>query len=227
MPGGKPVSPTARTGRAGLVQRHGDPPAHRRRGPGDRCRCGVPGTRTAGPSPARRGARRRRILRQRTSGARGTCPAPPRSTPAPPRVRPATPCLWPRRWVARSANPGTTTRSGSPVPSGGGGTARRRCFRISGTEPKPGIVAVNAEGRRFVDESVSYHRFTRAMYASNSATRTVPAWLVIDSRTLHRYGVGHDPAEAAQGLAAQVPEVRLPAPRSRASRTGGEDRRRR
>ena len=55
---------------------------------------------------------------------------------------------------------------------------------------KPGIVAVNSNGRRFVDESVSYHRFTRAMYASNSVTATVPAWLVIDSRALHRYGLG-------------------------------------
>ena len=55
---------------------------------------------------------------------------------------------------------------------------------------KPGIIAVNADGRRFVDESVSYHRFTRAMYASNSSTPTVPAWLVIDSRALRRYGLG-------------------------------------
>ena len=55
---------------------------------------------------------------------------------------------------------------------------------------KPGIVAVNAAGRRFVDESVSYHRFTRAMYESNRTVPTIPAWLVIDARTLHRYGLG-------------------------------------
>lgn len=51
---------------------------------------------------------------------------------------------------------------------------------------KPGIVAVGMDGRRFVDESVSYHRFVRAMYATN----TVPAWLIIDSRSLRRYGLG-------------------------------------
>ena len=51
---------------------------------------------------------------------------------------------------------------------------------------KPGIVAVGSDGRRFVDESVSYHRFVRAMYASG----TVPAWLIIDSRSLRRYGLG-------------------------------------
>jgi 3-oxosteroid 1-dehydrogenase len=55
---------------------------------------------------------------------------------------------------------------------------------------KPGIVAVNTKGRRFVDESVSYHRFVRAMYAENSATPSVPAWLIIDARALNRYGLG-------------------------------------
>jgi 3-oxosteroid 1-dehydrogenase len=55
---------------------------------------------------------------------------------------------------------------------------------------KPGIVAVNVAGRRFVDESVSYHRFTRAMYDSHKSVPTIPAWLVIDSRALGRYGLG-------------------------------------
>ena len=63
---------------------------------------------------------------------------------------------------------------------------------------KPGIVAVNAAGRRFVDESVSYHRFTRAMYDSHKAVPTIPAWLVIDAAALRRYGLGmirpHTPA---------------------------------
>jgi succinate dehydrogenase/fumarate reductase flavoprotein subunit len=52
---------------------------------------------------------------------------------------------------------------------------------------KPGIVAVNAAGRRFVDESVSYHRFVRAMYAADQA---IPAWLILDAHTLKRYGLG-------------------------------------
>ncbi|MFK0173532.1 FAD-dependent oxidoreductase [Streptomyces sp. NPDC090306] len=55
---------------------------------------------------------------------------------------------------------------------------------------KPGIVAVNAAGRRFVDESVSYHRFTRAMYASHRTVPTVPAWLVVDASALFAYGLG-------------------------------------
>lgn len=67
---------------------------------------------------------------------------------------------------------------------------------------KPGIVAVNAAGRRFVDESVSYHRFTRAMYDSHKAVPTIPAWLVIDAAALRRYGLGmirpHTPVPVLQ-----------------------------
>jgi 3-oxosteroid 1-dehydrogenase len=55
---------------------------------------------------------------------------------------------------------------------------------------KPGLVAVNADGRRFVDESVSYHRFVRAMYAENEKTPCVPAWLIVDSHFLKVYGLG-------------------------------------
>lgn len=55
---------------------------------------------------------------------------------------------------------------------------------------KPGVIAVNAAGDRFVDESVSYHRFVRAMYESNKTVETIPAWLVVDSRTLAKYGLG-------------------------------------
>jgi succinate dehydrogenase/fumarate reductase flavoprotein subunit len=66
---------------------------------------------------------------------------------------------------------------------------------------KPGIVAVNAAGRRFVDESVSYHRFTRAMYDSHKSVPTVPAWLVIDSAGLAKYGLGM--------IRPHLPKVRL------------------
>ncbi|MFE9820452.1 FAD-binding protein [Streptomyces sp. NPDC005773] len=55
---------------------------------------------------------------------------------------------------------------------------------------KPGIIAVNDAGRRFVDESVSYHRFTRATYESHASVPTIPAWLVTDARALASYGLG-------------------------------------
>ena len=51
---------------------------------------------------------------------------------------------------------------------------------------KPGVIAVNSAGKRFVDESVSYHRFVRAMYEDQA----VPAWIILDSKTLAKYGMG-------------------------------------
>ncbi len=55
---------------------------------------------------------------------------------------------------------------------------------------KPGLVAVNAEGQRFVDEAVSYHEFVRAMYRSHRTVRTIPAMLVCDRRFIWKYGLG-------------------------------------
>ncbi|HVO87609.1 MAG TPA: FAD-dependent oxidoreductase, partial [Casimicrobiaceae bacterium] len=56
---------------------------------------------------------------------------------------------------------------------------------------KPGLVAVDARGRRFVDEAVSYHEFVRAMYrAHRSGCPSIPTHLVCDRRFLWRYGLG-------------------------------------
>jgi len=55
---------------------------------------------------------------------------------------------------------------------------------------KPGLVAVNSAGRRFVNEAVSYHEFTRAMYRSHRDAPSIPAMLVCDRRFLWKYGLG-------------------------------------
>ncbi len=55
---------------------------------------------------------------------------------------------------------------------------------------KPGLIAVNSAGRRFVDEAVSYHEFTRAMYRAHRSVPGIPAWLVCDRRFLWKYGLG-------------------------------------
>ncbi|HKI97835.1 MAG TPA: FAD-dependent oxidoreductase [bacterium] len=55
---------------------------------------------------------------------------------------------------------------------------------------KPGLIAVNQAGRRFVDEGVSYHEFTRAMYRENRRTPCIPAMLVCDRRFVWKYGLG-------------------------------------
>lgn len=58
---------------------------------------------------------------------------------------------------------------------------------------KPGVIMVNREGRRFVNEADSYHACGEAQYRTGS----VPAWLVCDSRFLARYGLGMVRPQAA------------------------------
>ena len=55
---------------------------------------------------------------------------------------------------------------------------------------KPGMVTVNQAGRRFVNESTSYHLFALAMQAVAGGANSVPAYLVCDADALRRYGVG-------------------------------------
>ena len=55
---------------------------------------------------------------------------------------------------------------------------------------KPGLIAVDRTGRRFVDEAVSYHDFVRAMYRAHADAPAIPAWLVCDRAFIRRYGLG-------------------------------------
>ena len=56
---------------------------------------------------------------------------------------------------------------------------------------KPGLVAVTAGGRRFVNEAGAYHDFMSALFAALPAGAPVEAWLVCDHRFIRRYGLGH------------------------------------
>lgn len=53
---------------------------------------------------------------------------------------------------------------------------------------KPGIIAVNKLGRRFVNEADSYHRFVMAMQANQAANS--PCFLICDQTALSAYGMG-------------------------------------
>lgn len=53
---------------------------------------------------------------------------------------------------------------------------------------KPGLIAVNQQGRRFVNEAVSYHEFVKAQVEPQH--HAVPAYLICDSRFLWKYGLG-------------------------------------
>jgi succinate dehydrogenase/fumarate reductase flavoprotein subunit len=55
---------------------------------------------------------------------------------------------------------------------------------------KPGLIAVNSAGRRFVNEAASYHDFVLAMFESHKITPSIPAWLICDATFMGRYGLG-------------------------------------
>ena len=55
---------------------------------------------------------------------------------------------------------------------------------------KPGVIAVNRQGRRFVNESDSYHDVGVQMLRHCADGEETAAWLIADHRTLRRYGLG-------------------------------------
>lgn len=71
---------------------------------------------------------------------------------------------------------------------------------------KPGTVVVNARGRRFLNESLTYHQFGECMLqpAADGGANT-PAWLVADRRAVLRYGLG-SVRPGARGLRRAVRE---------------------
>jgi len=55
---------------------------------------------------------------------------------------------------------------------------------------KPGLIAVNPDGRRFVNEATSYHLFAQAMFAELDARPGKPCFLICDDDFIGRYGLG-------------------------------------
>ena len=55
---------------------------------------------------------------------------------------------------------------------------------------KPGVIAVNSSGRRFVNEAVSYHEFVLAMLREGNDATHRSFYLVCDRRFLWTYGLG-------------------------------------
>jgi succinate dehydrogenase/fumarate reductase flavoprotein subunit len=55
---------------------------------------------------------------------------------------------------------------------------------------KPGTVCVNQQGRRFVNESTSYHQFGRAMFESHRTEPAIPCFIITDAVGLQKYGLG-------------------------------------
>ncbi len=56
--------------------------------------------------------------------------------------------------------------------------------------PKPGVIAVNRTGQRFVNEAASYHDFVDAMLREDTGGPHAPAYLICTLRFVRRYGLG-------------------------------------
>jgi len=77
----------------------------------------------------------------------------------------------------------------SRVPDGSGGY---RLFpHLYLDRAKPGLIAVNKAGKRFVNEGSSYHHFVEGMLgADGAAASNLPAYLVCDRKFVETYGIG-------------------------------------
>ena len=55
---------------------------------------------------------------------------------------------------------------------------------------KPGVIAVDKAGQRFVNEAVSYHDFVLAMFEANERAPCIPCTLICDAAFIEIYGLG-------------------------------------
>jgi succinate dehydrogenase/fumarate reductase flavoprotein subunit len=55
---------------------------------------------------------------------------------------------------------------------------------------KPGFIAVTADGKRFVNESHSYHEFGRGLRRVSRRGEAPACYLIADHRAVRRYGIG-------------------------------------
>ena len=55
---------------------------------------------------------------------------------------------------------------------------------------KPGVIAVNSSGRRFVNEANSYHDFVEAMLRSQATVSSIPSYLICDRSFIRDFGLG-------------------------------------
>ena len=76
----------------------------------------------------------------------------------------------------------------SKVPMAGGKTG---VFPHLVDRYKPGVIAVNRRGKRFANESNSYHDTGVAMIADGEGQPETAAWLICHHSTIRKYGLGY------------------------------------
>jgi succinate dehydrogenase/fumarate reductase flavoprotein subunit len=75
----------------------------------------------------------------------------------------------------------------SSVPLPGNRTGR---FPHFFDRAKPGVIAVDPSGRRFVNEASSYHDFVQGMFRACEGQAQVFAYVICDRAALRKYGLG-------------------------------------
>ncbi|GAA1626546.1 FAD-dependent oxidoreductase [Georgenia ruanii] len=80
--------------------------------------------------------------------------------------------------------------SWGPVTVFKGLRGQRRLFPHLRAFGLPGLIAVNREGRRFANESLSYHDYGVEMIKDNQGKDKTFGWIVADHTAMHKYGIG-------------------------------------
>ena len=89
--------------------------------------------------------------------------------------------------VSKNMTHGAAYAPVSLVPRADGSTGR---FPHLVERGKPGIIAVMASGKRFVNEGGPYHDYVREMIAATEPGTPAVSWLICDRHFLRRYGLG-------------------------------------
>lgn len=71
----------------------------------------------------------------------------------------------------------------------------RRIYAISRMRWRPGTILVDASGRRYVNESMSYMTIGQQMFARDREARAVPSWLIFDDACRRRSLFGVRPGQ--------------------------------
>jgi succinate dehydrogenase/fumarate reductase flavoprotein subunit len=78
----------------------------------------------------------------------------------------------------------------SRVPTGTGNNGRYAAFPHLLDRYKPGVIGVTRHGKRFTNESNSYHDVGAAMIEACRGEAETAMWLVCDHATIRKYGLG-------------------------------------
>lgn len=68
---------------------------------------------------------------------------------------------------------------------------RQRLFPHLRAFGLPGLIAVDRHGRRFANESLSYHDFGREMLRHHASEKSTFGFIIGDAKAMHTYGIGY------------------------------------